>query len=101
MPDPPAITIEVTNESNERVAGAFGSAVETSVNDTPGYLVSAEGRIGLIWSRSADSPSRSAVATREAEIRAVAESIEFVGQDEWQLEYGTSGPQIPTTTTLP
>jgi hypothetical protein len=92
-------TIDVQIGTPEQAAGEFGSALSAHVRGRDAYLVEDDRGIGLVWSGRPGITVSVFGSFPEQEMWRIAESLDFISQSEWQQEYETSGPQLPSTTT--
>jgi len=97
--DPEFVTIAVVRDTIAQVAGAFGSATATEIRGVDGYQVETADGVSFVWSHDPGVTVTVGGTYPEADIRAVAEGLDFVTEADWRRQYDSTGPQLPTTTT--
>jgi len=100
-PEPNHVTIEVSPESLEHAIAGVQSATTIRLRGHDAYRIGDDNQTGFVW---AEAPGFTVIISgtyTEAEIRAIAESLDFVTEAEWHVEYdvGDSAFELPNTTT--
>lgn len=97
--EPEVATIEVFDDTLSHVAGAFGAASTVEIAaGVEALLVDTDTETTYMWSRESAQTVMVSGTFPPAEVRSIAEGLEFVSEAAWRQQYD-SRPQLPTTTT--